>query len=444
MRWSVPGLTREIIPIRVGAAGYLTTRHPGTFELLTTDAMQATLRVDNTRVELIEPAHHRVELARGSHFIQFEGTMLGKAWRIVPEWNGAPLGSAAFPVATLLPPSRLDRMMRPAGNWLLAVLVVALVAAWSYSAVARVHAREMLIWSGAASLAIVVVTTFLPQQGAWYTAAAVLLPLLMPVRRRYMNARGLFFLIIVPWLAYVGAANAPQIGRWTLYGIGNDNFLFQRFSYRIFMQHYWLEGGQTTFWNQPLFRWIAGVLHMIFGDSSVGQAYWDAGLVAAMMLFAYRVVAPRHGFRWGLAAAVLPMTMFLLGPALEFVGFGLSEISSAGLIYLAAFFVMRHRGARDLIVAGVLVVLGFYARLNNMPMAIAVAAFALPLTLPAGSWWRVREWLPLGSMARGRPPSRWRLASAACSSRGGPGITPACSACSTARSGSSWRCGSRA
>jgi hypothetical protein len=28
-------------------------------------------------------------------------------------------------------------------------------------------------------------------------------------------------------------------------------------------------------------------------------------------------------------------------------------------------------------------------------MAIAVAAFALPVALPAGSWWRVREWLPL-------------------------------------------------
>jgi hypothetical protein len=335
-----------------------------------------------------------VELQRGSHFVQFEGTLLGKAWRVVPAWNGTPIGSTVFPVATLRPPSRVDRLVRPAGNWLLSLLVAGLVAAWSYSAVARVHARELLIWSGAASLAIVVVTTFLPQQGAWYTAAAVLVPFLMPLRRRFMNARGIFFLIIVPWLAYVGAANAIQIGRWTLYGIGNDNFLFQRFSYRIFMQHYWLEGGQTTFWNQPLFRWIAGVLHMIFGDSSVGQAYWDAGAVAVMMLFAYRVVAPRAGFRWGLAAAVIPLAMFLLGPGLEFVGFGLSEISSAGFIYLAAFFVMRHRGVRDLIVAGVLVVLGFYTRLNNLPMAIAVAAFALPLTLPAGSWWRVREWLP--------------------------------------------------
>ena len=383
------------IPIRVGGSGYLTVGQSGTFELLTTEAMQATLRIDNTRVEAAGPAHHRAELQRGSHFIQFEGTMLGKQWRIVPVWNGASMGSAAFPVATIRPPSWIDRVLRPSGNWLLSVLVIGLVAAWSWSAVSRVTARELLAWSGAASVAIVVVTIYLPQQGAWYTAAAVLLPLLMPVRRRFMNARGLFFLIVVPWLAYVGAANAHQVGRWTLYGIGNDNFLFQRFSYRIFMQHYWLEGGQTTFWNQPLFRWIAGLLHMLFGDSSVGQAYWDAAAVAIMTLFAYRVVSPLKGFTWGLAAAVIPLAMFLLGPALEFVGFGLSEISSAGFIYLAAFFLMRHRGTRDLAVAGVLVVLGFYTRLNNLPMAIAVAAFALPVALPAGSWWRLGDWLPL-------------------------------------------------
>ena len=36
-------------------------------------------------------------------------------------------------------------------------------------------------------------------------------------------------------------------------------------------------------------------------------------------------------------------------------------------------------------------------------MAIAVAAFALPIALPAGSWWRVREWLPL---------VRWRVVTA--------------------------------
>ena len=49
----------------------------------------------------------------------------------------------------------------------------------------------------------------------------------------------------------------------------------------------------------------------------------------------------------GLIAAIIPMAMFLLGPTLEFVGFGLSEIASASFIYLAALFAMRNRGAAD-------------------------------------------------------------------------------------------------
>ena len=81
-------------------------------------------------------------------------------------------------------------------------------------------------------------------------------------------------MIGVPWLAYFAAANLHQMGRWTLYGVGNDNFLFQRFSYRIFMQHFWLEGGQVTFWNQPFFRWIAGVLHMPSVIRALARCIW--------------------------------------------------------------------------------------------------------------------------------------------------------------------------
>jgi hypothetical protein len=382
------------IPIRAGATGYLTVRRSGTLDLFSTAPMELSLRVDNVAVAAVRPGHHQITLPPGSHAIQFDGTMLGKEWRIVPEWDGAPMGSMLFPLATVRPPSRLDRLAHPASSWLLTAVIAALVGAWSYSAVAVMRAPELLILSGAASLAMIVAGVYVPEQ-PWYAAAAALLAFLVPVRRRFMNARGMCYLLIVPWLVHVATVNAHRIGRWTLYGVGNDDFQFQRFAYRIFMQQYWLEGGQITFWNQPLFRWIAGALHMVFGDSSVGQAFWDAAGVAFIMLFAYRVVSPLAGFTWGLVAALLPMLMFVLGPAATFVGFGLSEISSAGFIYLAALLAIRRRGRRDLILAGILVALGFYARLNNLPMAIAVAAFALPLTLPAGAWWRVRAWLPM-------------------------------------------------
>jgi hypothetical protein len=391
------------IPVRVAGRGYITVGSPGEFALLTTPRMDASLRVDGIRVDASEPGRHQLALRRGSHLVEFDGTMLGKEWRIIPEWRGAALGSMLFPAITTGPPSALDRLSRPAINWLLLIAVATLIAGWLLAAARRLRTPPLLAWSIAASAATALVGVFLPQQAAWYTAAAAVLPVFMPVRARFMNVRGLFFLIVLPWLAFAAGTTLHQAGRWTLYGIGNDNFLFQRFSYRIFMQHFWLEGGQQTFWNQPLFRWIAGVLHLLFGDSSLGQVYWDAAGVAIIMLFAYRTMMPLAGFRWGLIAALVPLTMFLLGPALEFVGFGLSEISSAAFIYLAVFFAMRDRGYRDAIVAGVLVTLGFYTRLNNLPMAISVAAFALPLTLPIGDWWRMARWLPM---------VRWRVVSA--------------------------------
>ena len=335
------------------------------------------------------------------HAIQFEGTLLGKEWRVIPAWNGAAMGSMRFPLATLRSPSQADRTAGLAVQWIGFALVVALIAGWLISLVVDAGVTAVTIWSAVSALAVTLVAIYFPPQAAWYTAAVIAIPLLMPVSRSLQSSRAVFLLTVVPWLALVAASNAAQVGRWTLYGIGNDNFQFQRFAYRIFMQHYWLEGGQVTFWNQPLFRWIAGLLHMLFGDSSVGQAYWDGAGVAIIAMCAYRIVDTLAGFAWGLPAAMLPVMLFLLGPSLPFVGFGLSEISSAAMIYLAALLAIRNRGAADAVMAGVLATLGFFTRLNNFPMAAAVAVFAVPLTVPIGTMWKPRAWLPL---------VRWRIA----------------------------------
>jgi hypothetical protein len=73
------------------------------------------------------------------------------------------------------------------------------------------------------------------------------------------------------------------------------------------------------------------------------------------MLFAYRVVSPLAGFTGACRRGHL-MTMFLLGPALEFVGFGRPRFRRPAL-FISRRFRDAHRGARDLIVAGVLIVL---------------------------------------------------------------------------------------
>lgn len=383
------------IPVRVDLFGFIDVRDEGVLDIVTGPGMGAALRIDGARVGPLEPGHHQRALSPGTHGVQVEAMLATKHWPIVPTWNGHAIESMRFPTTTIKPPSWFDRTARPIGNWVLLLLCGGVVLWWFASVVRRMRDLGLLIWSAAAAAAVSLAATFVPSEAAAYTAAALTVSLLVVTRRRFQNARGAFLLIGVPWLAYVAAANLYQVGRWTLYGVGNDNFVFQRYSYRVFMQHFWLEGGQVTFWNQPFYRWIAGTLHMLFGDSSLGQVYWDAAGIAITALFAFTVVARRSTFSGGLLAAIIPMAMFLLGPTLEFVGFGLSEIASASLIYLAAFFAMRHRRAADVVVAGVLVILAFYTRLNNLPMAAAVAAFALPVTFPAGDMWRPRRWWPL-------------------------------------------------
>jgi hypothetical protein len=88
-----------------------------------------------------------------------------------------------------------------------------------------------------------------------------------------------------------------------------------------------------------------------------------------------------------------------LGTPWSLVGLGLSEITSAGLLCLAASLAIRgRRGAHGwAVAAGVLATLAFYTRLNNLPMAVGVAVFALPIQASVGqmvtAWpWRRIAW----------------------------------------------------
>ncbi len=166
------------------------------------------------------------------------------------------------------------------------------------------------------------------------------------------------------------------------------------------MQGYWLEGGSIVFYFQPFYRWIVGLIHVVFGDSSAGEWYWDGTCLLAGALLSFRITRRFAGFRWGLIAAAATLAVFVLGTAQYLIGQGLSEISSAGLLSMAALSVIdsRHRRVAAAIAAGLLATIGFYTRLNNLIMAAGVALFALPLDVPVRAlihpavWWRRVAW----------------------------------------------------
>lgn len=277
-------------------------------------------------------------------------------------------------------PGMVDRLFAP-WAWLVApLLVLALIARLALDAVRRAQVNTFgWIWIAAASLAAVALGV---AGGTWQRAAGAIAfgALLVPVGTSMRNWRGAFLLVGVPWLAFFAAFSSAQIGRFSIYST-DDWLAYQVAGYRIFINGFWLEAGSPTFDYQPLYRWLTGALHLVFGDSSVGEVYWDAASLLIGALLAFQIVRMTAGFRWGIAAAAASLATFTLGTPWYFLGRGLSEITAAGFAFLAMWFMLRARlgSVRWLLSATAMTVLMFFARLNHLLWVAFLPALLLPL-----------------------------------------------------------------
>lgn len=324
-------------------------------------------------------------ITAGLHRIGVDAILTGTRWRLVPTWRGADVFEGGL--ATVAQPRAIDVLVRPWGAWIPTLLVLLLLGGWLISAVRDIREHGAIAWALASSSVIVALVLSGRQDLARWAVAGLMLATLVPAGPRLRNRWGVFVFIGLPWLAFVAASASHAVGRFVLYESGHDYWLFQRYAYRIVMQGHWLEGGSPTFWFQPLYRWIAGLLHVVFGDSSVGEWYWDGACLLTGSLLAFCLVRPVAGFRWALAAAVLPLAVFVLGTGRYLIGQGLGEISSMGLMSAAALFAIRsrHGEVRWAFLAGLLATLAFYTRLNNLPMSLGTAVLALG---HERRWWR--------------------------------------------------------
>lgn len=366
--------------------GYLTTAERGNLALEIGQGMSLKkgflggipmkVASGSTASALVEPGVHR---------IQIEATLSGLSWRFVPLWDGAQPWRSVL--TTVDVPSRLDRAVWKLGALLTPVLITLLSLSWSVSVFIRYRPNpSVLAWTAMASLGMASVAW-----GHRDQRFAVLLLfgcLAVPVSRHLRNLKGAFFLLGLPWLSLFMVEHLPRVGKFTLYTLEDDWLTFQRFAHRIFMEGYWLEGGEKMFWFQPLYRWINGALHILFGDSSVGEALWDTFCLLIAALFCFHIVKVFAGFRWGLLAGAMTLGTFALPPFLVHIGRGLSEISAVGFAYLGAICLLRCRSKQWgwSVAAAVCATLAFYTRLNHLPFVLSLAALLLPIRFPAGGW----------------------------------------------------------
>lgn len=380
--------------------GFIDARGPGEIALHVGRDMPSSLIVDGRLAEPNGDLAYRIDVEAGVHLVQIATTLQGNQWVFLPSWNQRTMGSSGFPLATVDRPIARDRSwVRPALATATTVLTLVLLAAWLVSTIQVWGDVRMWIWAAGASAWLAYLAPrpgndYVTSDLARWSVTALALAMLLPIRDHRRTLRGAFVLIGIPWLVFIGVGAFDHVAKFSLYAGGDDQWTFQRFAYRIFLQGYWLEGGSPTFWFQPFYRWVAGAMHMVFGDSSIGEFHLDGACLAVLALFAHVAVSRVAGFRWGLAAAGTVLTLIMQGPPWVYWGVGLSENVAAAFIYSGAIAAMLATNWRLRLMAGVLATLGFYTRLNNLPVALAIAVLALPPTIRVRDLWTPRQWLP--------------------------------------------------
>ncbi len=379
-------------------SGYARVAERGRLSIDLDRDMTAAGRIGSANVSSERGEPLSAELDPGVHRIELRGKLTGDRWRFVPTWNGRDAFTAA--ALTAGEPRAVDRALGPVLGRAASLLVLVLAAAWTASLVLEYRSSPLLIaWCIAAAC----VLGASGAAGRFDRLSALLLPAaaLVPVARAHRNLRGALLMVGIPWLALFAVRAIPQIGHFSAYS-SDDWLVYQVSGYRIFLNGFWLEGGSRAFDFQPLYRWISGTLHLLFGDSSVGEVYWDAACLLAGAMVAFTLVEASAGYRSAVVAAGATLATFTLGTIWYFPGRGLSEIAAAGFAFLAALSILRTTGGLVAAAgAGALAVLTFYTRLNHLPFALSLAALYLPAGVPAnwrGAWpalVRLNPWRPL-------------------------------------------------
>ena len=321
------------------------------------------------------------EVAAGSHRLQLQARVVDRIGSS-SRWNGRDAYSAAR-LTTSAPSAVVTTIARP-----VSALITLGVAMLLLALVTGAATNRQLVGPGAGfGLLAALVVSALAFSGRFERFAPLLLVggVMVPVRRYQQSMRIAFVLLGIPWLTFFVVRSLPQLGTVTTYSLGDDWHMYQSAAYSIFLNGQWLRGGSDVFLFQPLYRWTVGALHIVFGDSSVGETYLDAASLLASALLGFALVKPVAGFRAAIAASALILATFTIGPIWYLIGRGLSEIAALGWMSLAVMFLLRARLGRwrSAALAGAFAVLMFLTRLNHLLLTGFLLAALLPLRASA-------------------------------------------------------------
>jgi hypothetical protein len=187
------------------------------------------------------------------------------------------------------------------------------------------------------------------------------------------------------------------LGQWKVWGSGDDWAAYQFFARKIVVEGEWLNAGtgilypeSNSFILQPLYRYIIGIYHWLFGQSAFAQHMSDVwcvmGATLIIVSFAMKFrVSPLVIF----ISSITYLAINLISSFRYHIGRGLVENHAMIFMMLAAWFiyVSRDRGGYRIILATLFGILGYWTRQDHLGAIAGLAFLALePVEGPTGGW----------------------------------------------------------
>jgi hypothetical protein len=170
-----------------------------------------------------------------------------------------------------------------------------------------------------------------------------------------------------------------HIGKWHLWGVGDDWSSYQYFARKIVVGGEWLNAGGGVFNMQPLYRYFVGIYHLLFGQSAFAQHIADVWCVlGATTLIVSWAMKLRISVFMAFIGSIIYLMITLIGGFRYHIGRGLIENHAMIFMILAAWLLY---GAREekfykIIGAGICGVIGYWLRQDHL-IVVALLVFLI-------------------------------------------------------------------
>jgi hypothetical protein len=192
------------------------------------------------------------------------------------------------------------------------------------------------------------------------------------------------FLIFGPAiLFYFSCKWWHALGQWKNWGTGDDWTAYQMYARKIIVGGEWLNAGEGIFVMQPLYRYIIGVYHWLFGQSAFVQHMADVWCVLGITTFlASWAVKLRLSALTAFVASFIYLIPTFLGGFRYHIGRGLVEFHAVLFIALAIWFLYQARDGSffKVILAGIFGVIGYWTRQDHLFIITLLVFFIIEPT----------------------------------------------------------------